>query len=131
MGAVVDAAKDIGRDAIEAPEKAIAKAAGAYFGLMTGGVIGGVAGKNTATNLTEGKSVVRSTVSGGAKALQDFNIVDKPEEIKPIQADDPAAVAAAAEKEKARKARQFQIDTMTGQPGRGGTILTDNYQYKV
>jgi hypothetical protein len=48
-----------------------------------------------------------------------------------IAADDPAATAEAAKKEKARTKRQAEIDLLTDRPGRGGTILTDQYVYKV
>lgn len=48
-----------------------------------------------------------------------------------IVAEDPAAVAADAEKKKAQAKRKAEIDIMTGQPGRGGTILTDQYTYNV
>ena len=48
-----------------------------------------------------------------------------------IAVDDPAAKQAADEKNRARAKRQTQLDILQGQPGRGGTVLTDNYQYNV
>lgn len=44
---------------------------------------------------------------------------------------DAAAVAEQDKKDKARAKRQAEIDILTDRPGRGGTILTDQYQYKV
>jgi len=44
---------------------------------------------------------------------------------------DPVAVQAENERAKARAKRQSEIDILTDRPGRGGTILTDQYQYKV
>jgi hypothetical protein len=48
-----------------------------------------------------------------------------------IAAEDPAAVAERDRKDRARVKRQTEVDLLTGQPGRGGTILTDQYQYNV
>ncbi len=48
-----------------------------------------------------------------------------------IVAEDPAAVQSEAEKKKARAKRQAEIDILTDRPGRGGTILTDQYTYNV
>lgn len=48
-----------------------------------------------------------------------------------IVAEDPAVVADKANKEKARAKRQAEIDILTNTPGRGGTILTDQYTYNV
>jgi hypothetical protein len=44
---------------------------------------------------------------------------------------DVEAVAADNKKAAARAKRQAQIDILTDRPGRGGAILTDQYQYKV
>ena len=41
------------------------------------------------------------------------------------------ALPTAAAQARATAARQVQIDTLTNKPGRGGTILTDSYQYRV
>lgn len=55
------------------------------------------------------------------------------EEAPPVSivAEDPAAVAADAKKKKEAARRQAEIDILTDRPGRGGTILTDNYNYKT
>lgn len=54
-----------------------------------------------------------------------------PQDIPSVAAEDPSAVAAADKKAQAAAKRQTQIDILTKKPGRGGTILTDNYQYQV
>ncbi len=54
-----------------------------------------------------------------------------PDPVPNVAIEDPAAVAQADAQKRAAAKRQTQIDILTGQPGRGGTILTDNYQYKV
>lgn len=48
-----------------------------------------------------------------------------------IAEEDPSAVAENAKKERARVKRQTEIDILTDRPGRGGTILTDDYSYRL
>lgn len=48
-----------------------------------------------------------------------------------VVVENPADVARKAEVEKARAKRKAEQDILTGQPGRGGTILTDSYKYQV
>jgi hypothetical protein len=89
----------------------------------------------------EGKNPLRSIGESAKKAVQTTGQILQPglegaglaSDPPPLSivADDPAAVADDAEKKKARAKRQAEIDIMTGQPGRGGTILTDQYTYQV
>lgn len=52
-------------------------------------------------------------------------------EVPSVVADDPAERARKDREERARVRRQAEIDILTDRPGRGGTILTDSYKYKV
>lgn len=90
---------------------------------------------------TEGTNPIRS-VGGSVKkavgnvkevALQPFmeGAGMVPEAPLSIVGDDPAQVAADAEKKRQRAKRQAEIDILTDRPGRGGTILTDQFTYNV
>lgn len=92
------------------------------------GAIGNGKGFDGAVKATVGKSAegvkvnmgnIKGAVSGDPAAPQT------------IVAEDPATVAAEAEKKKARAKRQAEIDILTNKPGRGGTVLTDQYTYNV
>lgn len=48
-----------------------------------------------------------------------------------IAAEDPELKAQRDQAARARAKRQEEVNLLTGQPGRGGTVLTDNYNYKV
>lgn len=63
------------------------------------------------------------------KPIMDGITPQKP--LPDITAPDPNAVMSQQQAARHAAARQMQIDTMTSKPGRGGTILTDNFQYKV
>lgn len=91
--------------------------------------------------VTDGKNPVRSAgeslkkaVGSGMKAIQPglegAGLGQKP---LPNIADpvDPAALAEQQRKERNRVKRQAEIDILTDRPGRGGTILTDQYTYNV
>lgn len=89
----------------------------------------------------EGKNPFRDvgdsvrTVVGNTNevAIQPFMEGMAGEQAVPNIADpvDPAAEADKAKKERARVKRQAEIDILTDRPGRGGTILTDQYTYNV
>ena len=92
--------------------------------------------------VTKGKNPIASvggTVKGAAGAAMDLatpglkeaglvNNQPLPNIADPIN---PAAEAAKADAERKRVKRQAEIDLLTDKPGRGGTILTDQYSYKV
>lgn len=71
---------------------------------------------------------------GGINAnpgTESSGIFGAPDKLPDITIEDPAAVAEADRKNRARVKRQAEIDILTDRPGRGGTVLTDNYSYKV
>lgn len=100
-----------------------------------------IAGPKAAFDLvTEGTNPFRSVGGSVKKAagnamdtvrpgLEGAGLVGQPPAT--IVADDPATIAAEAEKKKARAKRQAEIDILTDRPGRGGTVLTDQYTYNV
>lgn len=48
-----------------------------------------------------------------------------------VAVEDPNARAEADKKERARARRQQEVDILTGQPGRGGTVANSSYGYRV
>lgn len=84
-------------------------------------------GKNPFKSLGESaRNAVGTTVGAfmeGVKGPEHpLNIAD------PI---DPAVEAEKTKKERQRVKRQAEIDILTDRPGRGGTILTDQFTYNV
>jgi hypothetical protein len=95
--------------------------------LVNGGSLGGSAAAGVKTTFAPG-------VKAAAGVAGDFagGVIGGEQEVAdPGTPIDPNAVAEANKKEKARARRQAEIDILTDRPGRGGTILTDQYQYKV
>lgn len=91
--------------------------------------------------VTKGKNPIRSIGESGRKAagsamdlvspgLEGAGLVNN-EPLPNIAIEDPILKAEEEKKQKARVKRQTQIDILTDKPGRGGTILTDNYTYNV
>lgn len=74
---------------------------------------------------------IKNLVGSGGEALGETGILPTPKVADPGTPVDPAAQAEADKKEKSRAKRQAEIDILTDRPGRGGTILTDQYSYKV
>lgn len=58
-------------------------------------------------------------------------LMGQPAQVPNIAIQDPTAVAAQQTAQRAAAVRQAQIDQQTNMPGRGGTILTNNYQYRT
>lgn len=80
------------------------------------------------------RSIVQNSKEAVASApgtLVETGLAEAPKAPASILADDPAAVAEDAKKRKEAARRQAEIDILTDRPGRGGTILTDNYNYKT
>lgn len=95
-------------------------------GIKDGKDAGEIIGASAAPIVARGKGLAGSVgVSSGLKSAEVPNIADSIETI------DPAVEAEAARKERVRTKRQAEIDILTDKPGRGGTILTDNYKYNV
>lgn len=104
-----------------------------------------VATAQMAGNLASGESLkdsilspVRTIVEGGkgtakiaAAGGQEVGLLPKPPEGINIGMVDPAQAKTDDSAARARAKRQAEIDLLTDRPGRGGTILTDNYSYKV
>lgn len=89
-------------------------------------------GKNPLRSIGEqAKSAAGSAMKAATPALEGLGLVN--DEPLPSIADpvDPNKVAEDGKREKARARRQAEIDLLTNKPGRGGTILTDQYTYKV
>ena len=123
---------DIGTSIKEGkPLKALGQAGAAYAGAITGGVLGGAAAQKTTKSISEGASIVSGVKSGTMQTAQTAGIIDSPEPLPSVVIEDPAQVAERDKMEKARARRQAQIDLQKGQPGRGGTILTDQYRYNL
>lgn len=123
MSGAVDTVKDVGRTVL-APMYIPAKAG---YDLVTKGAnpiktTGQEIGKDV--NTVKGKAVdpLVQGISSGMGVNSD---------LPNIAVDDPAAKAQADAQARARTKRQTEIDILKGQPGRGGTVLTDNYQYNV
>ena len=136
MGGAVQTVKntvsDIGTSIKEGkPLKALGQAGAAYAGAITGGVLGGAAAQKTTKSISEGASIVSGVKSGTMQTAQTAGIIDSPEPLPSVVIEDPAQVAERDKMEKARARRQAQIDLQKGQPGRGGTILTDQYRYNL
>lgn len=81
--------------------------------------------------ISSAASNTRDIVSNTTAALDEAGIVAAPSSPASIVAADPAIAAAEAAKKKEAARRQAEIDILTDRPGRGGTILTDNYNYKT
>lgn len=103
-----------------------------YAGAASGGLLGGSVYRGTAKGATEGSGVVKGSMTSPAGQLTSETIGgEKKPPPATIAAEDPAVVAAESEKKKARAKRQAEIDILTDKPGRGGTVLTDQYKYNV
>lgn len=76
------------------------------------------------------KTVVKDTKDTVVEPFMKGAAGDQPA-VPNIAADDPVAAQKAAQLQRAQAQRQVQVDTLTKQPGRGGTILSDNFGYKV
>lgn len=140
MGGAVNTVLTAAKDATNKVDKVTSDVAGKVFGNFGKSVVGLKSrwGTQDATqhfdafkNLANGEGL-----SGFVKPYRErfASVVgeikgDKPPPV--VAVEDPVVVAdrAKAEKEKAR--RQTQTDILTGQPGRGGTILTNDYGYKL
>lgn len=59
------------------------------------------------------------------------DVKGKPGAQQTVNTPDPAAIAAQNDAQRAAAGRQAQIDTANTAPGRGGTILTQNYRYNT
>lgn len=100
----------------------------------TASLVGGVVKDGAAGIKAPVKDVVsgvKSGISVGKEFAQDVGALPPDPEVPNIAADDPGETAEQARLAKARARRQAEVDLLTGQPGRGGTILTDNYNYQV
>lgn len=64
-------------------------------------------------------------------AFQSGAGMEAPEAPPSIAVEDPEVAADNEKKRRAKAARDTQVDILTDRPGRGGTILTDQYNYKV
>lgn len=97
--------------------------------------VSAVKGEGTARTLGAPASAVvggsKNIMKGTMPALGDLGVVDIPRVPNIAAPEDPAVAEEAAKKEKARAKRQAEIDILTDRPGRGGTILTDQYTYNV
>ncbi len=108
----------------------------------------GVGGLRSAQSLAQGNSVSDAFNAGAGRGIkgdvagiksiagpivggvvQDFK--GDPDNVPNVAAADPAAQSAEAARQRAVAQRQEQINAQNNKPGRGGTILTDNFQYKV
>ncbi len=120
MSGAVDFVKPI----VEAATSPVWIAPKAAFNLVT-------EGKNPIKDVGESvgtviKDISKSTVEPFMSGLQGDK---KP--VPNIAVQDPNAVKAQNEAQRAAAVRQAQVDQMTSTPGRGGTILTDNYNYRT
>lgn len=80
-------------------------------------------GRSTRRVIGNSKDVVVDPLMEGLRGEQEpLNIA------APV---DPAVKLEADKKERARVKRQAEIDILTDRPGRGGTILTDQFTYNV
>lgn len=93
-----------------------------YNTAKDGGSLGSILGAGVRQATKPGIALAKDVLGG---------VMGKPDQPANIAADDPAAIEDAAKKEKARAKRQAQIDILTDRPGRGGTVLTDQYTYNV
>lgn len=95
--------------------------------IINGGGLGGGAGAGLRTAYEPGVKAAAGMAGDFAGGVigGEQNVAD------PGTPVDPNAVNEANKKEKARVRRQAEIDILTDRPGRGGTILTDQYNYKV
>lgn len=84
--------------------------------------------------LAQIKSGVSLAKEGAGEAVnvgRDVGLLSQKPNIQNIGEDSPADTAEADKVARARAKRQAQVDILTDRPGRGGTILTDNYSYQV
>lgn len=133
---------------VETAVKAAAPIAAGPLGFLGGNMLGeGIANtisnssngpQSTSTGALNPKNAGRNVVNGVKGALDavkqgavDVGILRAPPEDLNIAAEDPNAISEKDAAARARAKRQAQIDILTDRPGRGGTILTDQYQYKV
>lgn len=128
-------AVEIAQKVIQAPAQAIER--------NVGGTVGDIF-KNTFSRDTANSAASLGALSKGKLGGAVKPYVQRAGEIKaqvtgqdqqaPVNIAAPVDVAAEqdrANKERARAKRQAEIDILTDRPGRGGTILTDQYTYKV
>lgn len=132
---VGSAAADTVGDIFKNPIKGLGEAGSMYVGTMTGGAFSGLAAQKTAKGVAEGNGIIPSASAANQSVLTSTGLGDTIFGAKPtapnITVQDPNAVASQQAAARAAAARQAQIDQKTSTPGRGGTILTDNYQYKT
>lgn len=120
MSGAVNTVKDVGT-ALSAPMWMAPKAA---FNLVAHGT-------NPMRDVGDSiKTVAGAAKKGVVNPIMQGAGLSQPE-LPTIAPEDPGAAATAAAQARAAAARQVQIDTLTNKPGRGGTILTDSYQYRV
>ena len=133
------------RKVIEAPATMIERNVGGPFGdILKNTAVAdlknsSVSFGNFATGIEKGKpgqavgGFITPYVARGKEVMGEFKggmAGDQPAPLN-IAAEDPAQVADEAVKKKSRAKRQAEIDILTDRPGRGGTILTDQYTYNV
>ncbi len=77
-----------------------------------------------------GRDMIDPVISNIKKSV---NLIQGKSDAPPasIVAADPVAIEAQNKAQRAAAARQSQIDNQTQSPGRGGTILTNNYRYNI
>lgn len=90
----------------------------------------------TVSAMSHGDSLGQSLGSGIAPAVDNTKnlvsgIMGSSAAPPNIATPDPAAIAAASKQAQIAAMRQAQIDAQSNSPSRGGTVLTDNYSYRV
>ncbi len=125
-GAAQQTVKSIAQVAATVASPVVATGEMAYSALKGDG-----ATKSLAAPIRSIVGGTRETLAGAPATLAEAGIVDAPKAPASILAEDPAAVAADAAKKKEAARRQAEVNILTDKPGRGGTILTDNYNYKT
>jgi hypothetical protein len=122
MSGAVQAVKSVAQTGYDISVAPVRGAIDTVQSLGRGEGLGKALGKGVKANVAPYVDLGKGIVGGAMGEPETPNIAD------PI---DPAKVDAENKKERARVKRQAEIDILTDRPGRGGTILTDNYQYKV
>lgn len=123
MSGAVNTVKSLAQAGYDATVKTPVNTVGSMYNTAKdGGSLGSILGAGIKQAAKPGVTLAKDVLGG---------VMGKPDQPANIASEDPAVVAAEAEKEKARAKRQAQIDILTDRPGRGGTVLTDQYTYNV
>lgn len=134
MGGAVDTVKKVFSAAATVANPLAGVAAQVGGKIIQSGDPSGVQARDVFAPIAAGRTLVeggKAAVQGGISVGQEIGLLPEDPTAPNIAAEDPAARASADAKARARAKRQAEVDILTGTPGRGGTILTDNYDYKV